>query len=61
MLGWMVGTEWYPYAVKKTDEANAGLAPFSGEYFRATEDATPFESWLAESLDVLAREEMRYG
>ena len=61
MLGWMVGTEWYPYAVQRTDDANAGLAPFSGEYFRATEDATPFESWLAESLDVLAKEEMRYG
>lgn len=57
----MVGTEWYPYAVKKTNDANPDMPPFSGEYFRATEDASPFESWLAESLDVLAKEEMRYG
>jgi hypothetical protein len=61
LLGWMVGTEWYPYAVEATDEANSDMSPFSGEYFRATESATPFESWLAEALDVLAREEMEYG
>ena len=61
MLGWMVGTEWYPYAVKKTDEAHPGMEPYSGEYFRATDDASPFESWLAEKLEVLAQEEMRYG
>ncbi len=61
LLGWMVGTEWYPYAVEATDEANSDMSSFSGEYFRATESATPFESWLAEALDVLAREEMEYG
>jgi hypothetical protein len=50
-----------PVRRQETDDRNPGLTPFSGEYFRATEDATPFESWLAESLDVLAKEEMRYG
>lgn len=60
-LGWMLGTEWYPYAVKATNDANAGMEPFSGEYFQATGDASPFESWLAEGADVLAREEMEYG
>jgi len=61
VLGWMIGTEWYPYAVKKTNEANTGMKPFSGEYFRATGDASPFESWLAEGAEVLAQEEMEYG
>lgn len=61
VLGWIVGTEWYPLAVEKTDEANAGMEPYAGEYFRATESATPFESWGARMLDVLAREEMEYG
>lgn len=61
MLGWMVGTEWYPYAVRVTDDVNEGMAPYSGEYFSGTAEATPFESWLASLLDTLAREEMRYG
>ena len=61
MLGWIVGTEWFPPAVKKTDDANEGMQPFSGEYFTATQDATPFESWSASMLDKLAEEEMEYG
>lgn len=61
MLGWIVGTEWFPPAVQATDRANAGMEPYVGEYFRATEDATPFESWSASMLDKLAREEMKYG
>ncbi len=61
LLGWMVGTEWHPYAVKVTNGANAEKPPYSGEYFSATENASPFESWLAWMLDTLAEEEMRYG
>jgi hypothetical protein len=61
MLGWIVGTEWYPYAVKVTDDANRGLTPYSGKYFRATSKPTPFESWLASMLEVLAKEEMEYA
>jgi hypothetical protein len=61
MLGWMVGTEWYPYAVKVTDEANRDTPLYYGEYFRATKEATPFESWLAQMLDALAKKEMEYG
>lgn len=61
MLGWMVGTEWFPYAVKETNDSNAGMEPYAGEYFRATPDARPFESWLAWMLDTLAEEEMEYG
>ena len=61
LLGWMVGTEWYPYAVKVTDAAHPHLTPYSGRYFRATKNATPFESWLASMLETLANTEMHYG
>lgn len=61
MLGWMVGTEWYPYAAKVTNDSNPGIEPYSGEYFSATEQASPFESWLAGMLDLVAKEEMKYG
>ncbi|HEX2739305.1 MAG TPA: hypothetical protein VHM69_02570 [Rubrobacter sp.] len=61
MLGWMVGTEWFPYAVKVTDDSNQGMPPYSGRYFRGTAEASPFESWLAMMLDTLAEEEMEYG
>ncbi len=61
MLGWMVGTEWYPYAAKVTNDSNPGVEPYKGEYFSATEQASPFESWLAGMLDLVAEEEMKYG
>lgn len=61
MLGWMLGTEWYPYAVKRTDDENAGMKPYSGKYFEAKDPASPFESWLAGLMDHLAEEEMEYG
>lgn len=61
MLGWMVGTEWFPYAVEATNDANPGMPAYYGRYFRATANASPFESWLAQMLDTLAEEEMKYG
>ena len=61
LLGWILGTEWYPYSVQKTDKAHAGEAPYTGEYFSANEDASPFESWISSKLDLLAKEEMKRG
>ena len=61
VLGWIIGTEWFPYAVEKTDDMNSGIDPYEGTYFRATEDATPFEGWMARMLDTFAKEEMEYG
>ena len=61
MLGWIVGTEWFAPAVKKTNDINEGMEPFSGEFFRATPDANPFENWCASMLERLAEEEMQYG
>ena len=61
MLGWMVGTEWYPYAVRATNRAHPDMKTYSGTYFRGTPEASPFEGWLAWMLDTLAEEEMKYG
>ena len=61
VLGWVVGTEWFPLAVDKTDRMNAGIEPYEGKFFRATGDATPFEGWMAWMLDTFAEEEMEYG
>ena len=61
LLGYIVGTEWHPPAVQATNDANAGMKPFEGSYFKAASGSSPFESWLAQMLDTLAREEMKYG
>ncbi|WCN37835.1 hypothetical protein [Aneurinibacillus uraniidurans] len=61
LLGWIVGTEWYPYAVQKTNEAHPKQLPFRGDYFQGKSGASAFESWLAEMVDTLAVEEMKYG
>ncbi len=61
LLGWLVGAEWHPLAVKVTNDSHPGAQPFSGLYFRATESASAFEKWLAIMLEQVALEEMRYG
>lgn len=61
VLGWIVGTEWYPLAVQLTDKQHAGEAPYQGQYITASPEATPFESWLAELLDHAAKVDMSYG
>lgn len=61
LLGWIVGTEWYPYAVQKTNEAHPKQPLFKGDYFQGKSSASAFENWLAEMLDTLAVEEMKYG
>lgn len=61
LLGWVVGTEWFPFAVKVTNDAHPDMPPFAGAYFRAATDATAFDSWLASMLDHLAEETTDYG
>ncbi|WP_201318818.1 hypothetical protein [Paenibacillus sp. EPM92] len=61
VLGWVVGIEWDPYTVKATNDAHPGMKPFQGTYFQAASGASPFESWLAQMLDTLAQEDMKFG
>ncbi|MGD8192836.1 hypothetical protein ACQCN2_22990 [Brevibacillus ginsengisoli] len=61
LLGWITGTEWYQNSVKVTNDKHVGMKPYQGTYFSAKQQASPFESWLASMLDLLAQEEMKYG
>ncbi|MFF2527307.1 hypothetical protein ACFVS2_00190 [Brevibacillus sp. NPDC058079] len=61
LVGWILGTEWYPYTVQVTNASHPDMPPYQGKYIKTTEKASPFESWLAFMLDYLAEEEMKYG
>jgi hypothetical protein len=61
LLAWSPGIEWDPFAVKKTDELNAGRAPYDGRYIDADAAATPMESWIASMLDHVATLDARRG
>ncbi|KAA9032424.1 hypothetical protein [Niallia endozanthoxylica] len=53
VLGWILGVEWDPEGVVGTNEKNADRTSFNGTYIM-TEEATPFEAWLAEVMDFTA-------
>ncbi len=61
LLGWSVGVEWDPLAVRSTDRKNAGMEPYAGRYIRASARATPMESWIAAGMDHVAALEARRG
>ena len=61
LIGYLVGTEWYPWAVDVTDRQTAGQPAYQGKYFRSIRSASPFESWLAAMLDEVAADDMKYG
>jgi hypothetical protein len=61
LLGWSVGTEWDPELVDNTDKVHKGMPPFQGSYYKAKDNATPFESMLAEMLNTLATFESKEG
>lgn len=56
VLGWMIGIEWDPELVLSTDTLHAGMADYKGRYF-STEQASPFEVWLATMMDEIAKYE----
>jgi len=61
LLGWMVGSEWEPHMVNNTNQVNPAKDYFHGEYFYADSGASPFECWLAEKMELLARTEASTG
>lgn len=61
LIGWHVGTEWDPLMVDRTNELHRKTAPYRGSFFQAKQEASPFESWLAEMIDLVAEEESKYG
>ena len=49
VLGYILGIEWDPYLVDETNKLNK--ADFNGQYFK-TEQAQPFEIWLAKRMET---------
>lgn len=52
VLGYVLGLEWLPAFVKRTNTAHAGMAQYAGRYL-TTENAAPFEIFLAQAGDAL--------
>jgi hypothetical protein len=61
LLGWHIGTEWDPAMVKNTNTKHTDKNNYKGTYVSAKPEAAPFENWLAEMLDHLAKTESQFG
>ncbi|MFQ3544065.1 hypothetical protein Q7A53_08255 [Halobacillus rhizosphaerae] len=61
LLAWHIGTEWDPKVVAHTNEKKKGRPVFKGDKAAAVEEASPFESWLAELLNYTAKTEEKKG
>ena len=59
LLGWIIGVEWDPEGVVGTNEKNPNKMSYDGTYIM-TENASPFESWLAEMMDFTATYEAEH-
>ena len=61
LIGYLVGRELEPHEVEETDAQHEGYR-FIGQYLSTTTDASPTESWLAQSCDfLLSYEEKTYN
>lgn len=61
LIGYLVGRELEPHEVEETDLQHEGYR-FIGQYLSTTKNATPTESWLAQSCDyLLSYEEKTYN
>jgi hypothetical protein len=61
LAGWIIGVEWDPFGVGRTDRANRNAPAVHGRWFRSTPGATPTERWLAANMDRLASLEAEHG
>ena len=60
-LGFIIGREWEPYAVKAFDEAHRGARAYTGRYLEVSA-GTPMDAWLVAQCDhMLAYEADRYN
>ncbi len=53
VVGFQVGTEWYPDTIVYTDHSPIRSGAYQGNYFQTTADATPFEAAMAQVMDTL--------
>ncbi len=61
LASWIVGVEWDPQGVVRTDRLASRAAYRPGRFFAATRDASATERWIARHLDVLAAAEAERG
>lgn len=54
LMSWIIGVEWDPVAIKRTDTLNAGAPSVKGRYFTSARGASPSERWIAKHMDELA-------
>ncbi|WP_353093275.1 hypothetical protein [Tissierella praeacuta] len=57
VIGWILGIEWYPYMVNNMNTTRLDKGDYDGD-FVYTEDANPFEIWLADIMDYTLSYEM---
>ena len=61
VIGYILGVEWEDVTVTYTDHKYPDKAPYQGTYLSATEDASAFESMLAQAGDeIISYESRRY-
>jgi hypothetical protein len=61
LAGWLLGREWEPFAVRRTETLHPDSTRFRGPYF-SVDGGTPMEVWLARICDTAASYEAgRYG
>ncbi|WP_307550772.1 hypothetical protein [Paenibacillus sp. V4I5] len=53
VVGWILGVEWDPTVVDSTNNKHKGMENYNGRFFR-TENAQPFEIWLADKMESIA-------
>ncbi len=61
LAGWIIGVEWDPAGVARTDRQERGHAYEPGDYFAAQPGSTPTERWIAGHMDELASYEAARG
>ena len=60
VIGWILGIEWDADFVNSTNAAEPDKTVFEGSY-AVTEDASPFEVFLAEAAETAIARDMEYG
>ncbi len=61
VIGYILGVEWEDYTVTYTNETDTEKSSYKGKYMYTTDEATPFEAFLAEvGDDIIRYESTRY-
>jgi len=60
VIGWLLGIEWDAELVNAVNAAHPDKTAFSGAFVR-TEDASPFEVFLAEAAEAAVARDLSYG